>query len=124
MKNEEFEKWADENLMYGGDRWAAFQGYQMRQPEIDALTEEVALCHGTLDSRTRNIETLMKENAALQAEVGKLRADAERLDWLEAHPRLGEIHVDGEVKDYYLYAVSGALGVPMRAIIDATKEMK
>lgn len=26
--SERFEKWAEENLMYGGDKWAAYAGWQ------------------------------------------------------------------------------------------------
>jgi chromosome segregation ATPase len=95
--------------------------------EIDALKAEKEAwevsAHGLAQARDgyeRNWRMAEGKIAALKAENERLRADAERLDWLEAHPRLGEIHVDGEVKDCYLYAVSGALGVPLRAIIDAT----
>lgn len=55
----------------------------------------------------------------LEAKNAALAKDSERLDWLEKHPRLGEIHVDGKVEDCYLYAVSGATGVRLRDIIDA-----
>lgn len=73
-KNEEFEKWDEENDKLNLPvPMRILAAWNARQPEIDALTEEVALCHGTLDSRTRNIETLMKENVALKAEVDRLR---------------------------------------------------
>jgi FtsZ-binding cell division protein ZapB len=117
-EDEKFQAWRrSHGLVLIIEIEAAWLGYSARQPEIDALK----------DNNKRlafHNKALQQENAALRAEVERLRADAERLDWLEAHPRLGEIHVDGEVKDCYLYAVSGALGVPMRAIIDAMKEMK
>jgi hypothetical protein len=46
--------------------------------------------------------------------------DTERLDWLEKHPRLAEIHTeDGVTTDGFLYGVSGASGVRLRDIIDA-----
>jgi hypothetical protein len=62
---EEFEKWADENLMYGGDKWAAGQGWNARQPEIDAL--KVRASHHR-DSHLAALE----ENAALKAQINLL----------------------------------------------------
>ena len=72
MKNEEFEKWADENLMYGGDRWAAFQGYQMRQPEIDALKAKNDALGHDIKGNLKTIVEFYEENATLQAEVERL----------------------------------------------------
>jgi hypothetical protein len=126
MKNEEFEKWLAENYCdhESREKYHALEGYKMRQPEIDALKLEAAKWKDTAVNFAEIVERRDVENAKLSDEVDRLKADAERLDWLEAHPRLGEIHVDGEVKDCYLYAVSGGLGVPLRAIIDAMKETK
>lgn len=45
--------------------------------------------------------------------------DAARLDWLEAHPRLASIVIDGNATDCYLYGVSGAMGLRLREILDA-----
>lgn len=45
--------------------------------------------------------------------------DAARLDWLEAHPRLASIVIDGSATDCYLYGISGAPGLKLREILDA-----
>jgi hypothetical protein len=125
MKNEEFEKWAcKQDFIYKSGEELSRKAWNARQPEIDALKHDNLIQKETCRALGRLVAELKGEKATLQAEVERLRKDAERLDWLEAHPRLGEIHVDGEVKDCYLYAVSGALGVPLRAIIDAMKESK
>ena len=119
IMSSEFEKWAQDNMMYGGDKWAAKEGWNMRQPEIDALNDKINTLLESAFNSSLTVGNLERENYRLKAENERLRKDAERLDWMEAHPRLGEIHVGGEVKDCYLYAVSGALGAPLRAIIDA-----
>lgn len=45
--------------------------------------------------------------------------DAARLDWLETHPRLASIVIDGSATDCYLYGISGAPGLKLREILDA-----
>jgi hypothetical protein len=46
--------------------------------------------------------------------------DTEMLNWLERNPRISEIHLtDGQIKDCYLYAVSGAPGLKLREIISS-----
>ena len=45
--------------------------------------------------------------------------DTERLDWLEAHPRLGDMVVDGKVHQAHFYGVAGWTGLTLREIIDA-----
>lgn len=45
--------------------------------------------------------------------------DVARLDWLEAHPRLASIVIDGHATDCYLYGISGAMGLKLREILDA-----
>lgn len=51
--------------------------------------------------------------------LGSAHPDTARLDWLERHPRLAEIVVDGHSTDCYLYGVAGAPGLKLREIIDA-----
>jgi bisphosphoglycerate-dependent phosphoglycerate mutase len=73
-----------------------YESYQSRQPEIDALKEEVSLCHGTLESRERNIESVLAESARLKAENEKLRKAAERFinffqDGVTSEPSIFEI---------------------------------
>lgn len=46
-----------------------YRGYLIRQPEIDALKEEIGLCHGTLESRERNIADIKAENERLRKEL-------------------------------------------------------
>ena len=48
----------------------------------------------------------------------ELFTDKSRLDWLEKHPRLAQIIINGKAEDCYLYAVSGAPGLKLREIID------
>ena len=70
---EEFNKW------YWSHNWnlpkkeAHWECWQARQPEIDALKERHSLCELALDSRDGNINTLIKESAALKAEVDRLK---------------------------------------------------
>lgn len=42
--------------------------------ENAALKEELGLCHGTLESRDRNVSSLMEQNAALKEEAERLKA--------------------------------------------------
>lgn len=61
----DYEKWPDY-------RYRLHNFARSLERENDALQEEVSLCHGTLESRDRNISTLMEGNAALKAEVAHL----------------------------------------------------
>lgn len=78
---------------------AAEKGWNARQPEIDALKEELAIrCNSesrawakldklTEDAFNNSIErtNLQRENKALKAKNERLRADAERYRWLKAN---------------------------------------
>lgn len=44
--------------------------------------------------------------------------DTELLDWLESHPRLADIVVDGKVHQAHFYGVSGHPGMRLREIIE------
>lgn len=44
--------------------------------------------------------------------------DTARLDWMDAHPRLATIVIDGHPTECYFYGVSGAAGLKLREIID------
>jgi len=91
----QFDTTGDQYLDMGSDQYF-FAGYESRQPEIDALKAEltymrsesehaalsddnaalkaeVGLCHGTLESRERNIESILAESLRLKAENEKLR---------------------------------------------------
>lgn len=58
----------------------------------------------------------------LRARVAELEADAERLNWLQANPRLSTIRLAGESdRECYMYAVAGAPGLKLREIIDAVR---
>ena len=83
--NEEFEEWADSKKFQGIYRPIALQGYQARQPEIDALKAEVVRLEHNLDTLGRELSETEEENGhyerellRLKAGAGKLRADAER----------------------------------------------
>jgi len=49
---------------------------------------------------------------------GEAEQDAKRLDWLEANPRVSEIHLNGETKNCQFFGVAGHQGVGLRTIID------
>lgn len=55
------------------------------------------------------------------AQPAQPSADAARLDWIEAHPRLSTIVVNGQSRDCYFYGVAGASGLKLREIIDAAR---
>jgi hypothetical protein len=61
-----FEKWLAENYCdhESREKYHALEGYKMRQPEIDALREE-------LSASLRSERLLKVENAALKAEAEK-----------------------------------------------------
>lgn len=83
--------------------------------EIAALRARVAALEAV--NRRR-----MDELQASRARVAELEADADRLNWLEANPRLSIIRLAGqEDQDCYMYAVAGAPGLKLREIIDAAR---
>ena len=64
----------------------------------------------------------LDELAHLREEVKQLRADAERLDWMEKHPRMGTIvGNDGRHEECYYYVVAGVMGMTLREIIDVAR---
>ena len=70
---EEFEKWwCEHGIKSITEKLACFGAWQARQPEIDAIKEQHSLCELALDSCDGNINTLIKENTALKAEVERL----------------------------------------------------
>lgn len=69
------------------------------------------------------IEEVKSGNEA-EAELAVFRGDKARLDWLEAHPRLASIVIDGKSVECYLYGVSGATGLNLREIIDCAMASK
>jgi hypothetical protein len=74
--------------------------------------EEAQAMHDEMANKVRDL--MQERDAAL--------ADAERIDWLEKHPRLAEITVNGKTEDCFYYAVAGASGVRLRDIIDAARK--
>jgi len=101
MKNEEFEKLAGEQgyaterihagVYINSDTRHAFKGYQMRQPEIDALIFKNAELEGKILKHqlweSEEIDTLKDankrlafHNRSLQEEVEKLRDAADRAE--------------------------------------------
>jgi hypothetical protein len=70
--SDDFEKWADSHGVGWTMRIAAEMGWKARQPEIDALKK----LHDI------DVFALTTELTKLQAEVSRLRADAERYRWL------------------------------------------
>lgn len=57
---EKFEQWYAE-LGLKGVHVETQAAWNARQPEIDALNDEISLCHGTLKSRERNIDAFQSE---------------------------------------------------------------
>ncbi|MGN6654736.1 MAG: hypothetical protein ACTHJ9_05290 [Rhodanobacter sp.] len=82
---------------------------EAEQPECEA-------CHATFPLHAMMVCRTCWEKLSAES------ADSARLDWLERHPRLAEIVIDGHSTDCYVYAVSGAQGVKLREIIDATMQ--
>ena len=88
--------------------------------EIVALEAERDALRADADLQKGIRATLAgKALAAAFEGLGVDRKDTDRINYLERNPKLGEIHIDGEVTDCYYYAVSGAPGVKLREIIDA-----
>lgn len=69
----------------------------------------------------KEIESLRADLARVSAEREALRADKERLDWLDAHPREGTIRIGGDMKAVTFWGISAAHGQTMRAAIDAAR---
>lgn len=64
---------------------------------------------------------LLSELDEARAERDALRADAERLEWLDAHPREGGIRIGGDIKSVVFWGVSAAPGTGLRSAIDAAR---
>jgi hypothetical protein len=75
----EFGKWADERgfRKNGLQRQAAWEGYEARQSEIDALVHDNASLYKNLNSETNERCRLDDENIVLKAENERLRKAAE-----------------------------------------------
>ncbi len=76
------------------------RGWDMRQPEIDALNERIGLCELLLTSRNTKIGALCDENE-------RLRKDAERYRWIR----------DNDQSDLS-FAGQGWHGATLDAVID------
>lgn len=79
---------------------------------------------GTTDPRAawNRLDSMEGRALAAEARVAELEADAERLNWLQANPRLSTIRLAGESdRECYMYAVAGAPGLKLREIIDAAR---
>ena len=100
------------------------QELEAKQLRIDVLRIQVADLKRQRVYQFR-VEQLMHERNEAQAEVERLRADAERLDWLAANPREGSIRIGTDIKPVVFWGVSAAPGVDLRFAIDAAlKEPK
>jgi hypothetical protein len=103
-KNEEFEKCMGDPTMPDDsspdyDEWLFSKGYDARQPEIDALKAKNDALGHDIKGNLKTIVEFYEENVALkdsnkrlafhnknlQAEVERLRKDAERYRWLREH---------------------------------------
>lgn len=88
--------YSDKRCLCDADKW---------EPLIPLA--QLAAIQSQLDAKTRECEAL--------------RTDAERLNIIESFARIGEIHVDGEIKDCVMYAISGVPGLSLREILDAIR---
>jgi len=96
-----------------------------RQLEAQLATQQavmnvLALCGD--DEVRHEVDYAQKVRNLIKSMINYRRQmadDKARLDWLEAHPRMGEVIVDGEAKTCYVYIVSGAMGLKLREILDA-----
>lgn len=88
------------------------------QAEVEALRELMNVYN--LGGWTDAVEPMKR---ALQAErdLAEARQDAERLGWLDAHPREATIRVGTDIKPCVFWGVSAAPGVALRAAIDAAR---
>lgn len=121
-------RYSASEAMVSKDRFAV-----VLESELQALEASVAQKDVELDdalSLAKQFEEVSKRNAA-QADqaieqtsravslVERFKADGNRLNWLEANPRIGQIVVAGKQTDCYVYAVTGAPGLKLREILDA-----
>lgn len=90
--------------------------------ELAALRADRDELQCTVTRRDIAISGLENQVKSLRARVAELEADAERLNWLQANPRLSTIRLAGESdRECYMYAVAGAPGLKLREIIDAAR---
>lgn len=73
------------------------------------------------NQREDELANLRAELAQARAERDALRADAERLEWLDAHPREGSIRIGGDIKSVVFWGVSAAPGMGLRSAIDGAR---
>lgn len=74
-----------------------------------------------LPSNNDEHRKLIDDLRAVIAENDALRADRDRLNWLEMNPRNAEIIVDDKSQPCLYYAVAGDFGVRLRYIIDVAR---
>ncbi len=93
-------------------------------PTFDAWAEwdEWCLDHErALLASARALLEAQAELARVTAERDALRADAERLEWLDAHPREGSIRIGAGMKRAVVWGISAAPGITMREAIDGAR---
>lgn len=94
-------------------------GQLARSCNICELETELATLRAENALSQRETQIARKALAEAEAEIAELRKDKERIDYLELNPRNAEIFVEGKSQPCLYYAVAGAFGVRLRAIIDA-----
>lgn len=85
---------------------------------------DISVCRGDVpDIQPEQVAEMWNKRAleAQQAEIEELRADKERLDWLESSPRHAQIMVDGEAMNCVFYGISCVRLMRLREAIDAAR---
>lgn len=95
------------------------------EDQLRSAAQEIKRLTGELEQlKSDNVRYIdaaaqeMEYAEELRSRLAEVERDAARIDYLERHPRLSEIHVNGKVEDCYLYGVAGAPGLKLREIID------
>ena len=88
-------------------------------PESAAAKELRDILHILRNPYGHSQEEIRQVALAAAALLESRQEDAERLDWLGAHPRVAEAFIEGKKVDCYLYGVSCAPKWTVREAIDA-----
>ena len=98
------------------------ESHQAALAQIEALKEKLTNTEQHLHVYSVRAHAERDKRIQLESELAAAKRDGERLDWLQAHPRLSEMHIEGKVVNCYAYAIAGHSKWTLRELIDAAIE--
>lgn len=139
MSVDKQQTWAEAVVECVADEKERLRLINLYEPDetADALLRQVVIANdlrSSLKAGEEERKLLQEEVLKLLAEVERLRADAERLEWIEANPEHPQMPYFADGHWYVPYLLSGAGGLgggvgarpfaTLRAAIDDAREAK